>query len=108
MNTTTVCPNCQQWQHPTNDARVADCCHECRKRGFAPAPTSQERYAVAYARRIKADEHLSAVLHAKYGDDAGDMRYRAPETPEIAKAMQAHKDASKAAHDAWLAIEPAI
>ena len=38
----TVCPNCGQWQHPVKDARVADCLHECRKRGFAPMPERQE------------------------------------------------------------------
>lgn len=36
--TLTVCPNCEQWQRPVKDARVADCLHECRKRGFAPMP----------------------------------------------------------------------
>lgn len=64
----------------------------------------------AYQAAIKAheatDTHLSALLTAKYGKRAGDMRYRAPETVEIANAMRANLAASEAQQTAWLATMP--
>ena len=50
-----------------------------------------------------ADSILSALLKAKYGKRAGDMRYRPAETVEIANAMRAKLEASEAQQTAWLA-----
>lgn len=57
------------------------------------------------ARRVQqtACDHLSALLHAKYGKRAGDMRYRPAETREIGEAMTAYLQASEATQTAWLA-----
>lgn len=33
-----VCPNCGQWQHPS-DGQPGDCLHECKRLGFAPIAT---------------------------------------------------------------------
>lgn len=49
-----------------------------------------------------ADDHLSTLLHKAYGRAAGDMRYRAAQTPEIAEAMRAYQLASEARYSAWL------
>ncbi len=51
-----------------------------------------------------ADEALSALLTAKYGKRAGDMRYKPAETVEIAQAMHAYLEASEARQKAWLAL----
>lgn len=40
-----ICPNCDQWQHPRTDG-PADCVNECRRRGFAPSPVPV--YTVAF------------------------------------------------------------
>lgn len=50
-----------------------------------------------------ADSILSALLKAKYGKRAGDMRYRVAETVEIANAMRAKLEASAAQQTLWLA-----
>jgi len=52
----------------------------------------------------QADDALSALLRAKYGKRAGDMRYRPAETVEIAQAMRAYLEASEARQTAWLAL----
>lgn len=63
----------------------------------------------AYQAAIKAhqitDDTLSALLTAKYGKRAGDMRYRPAETMEIAQAMRAKLDASEAQQTLWLAYQ---
>lgn len=61
-----------------------------------------ETYQAAVRAHQKADDALSALLKAKYGKRAGDMRYRASETVEIAQAMRAKLDASEAQQIAWL------
>jgi hypothetical protein len=52
-----------------------------------------------------ADDQLSALLQAKYGKRAGDMRYRPAETVEIANAMRAFLEASERRQTAWLAYQ---
>lgn len=60
-----------------------------------------------YQRAIKthqiADDKLSALLTAKYGKRAGDMRYRPAETVAIADAMKEKLQASEEQQTAWLA-----
>lgn len=50
-----------------------------------------------------ACDALSALLTARYGKRAGDMRYRKPETVEIANAMRVYLEASERRQTAWLA-----
>lgn len=64
-----------------------------------------EAYQAAVQAHKAADVHLSALLTAKYGKRAGDMRYRKPETVEIAEAMRAKLNASEAQQTAWLAYQ---
>jgi hypothetical protein len=52
-----------------------------------------------------ADDKLSALLKAKYGKRAGDMRYRPAETVEIAEAMKTYLQASERRQNAWLAYQ---
>jgi hypothetical protein len=60
-------------------------------------------YQAANRAAQAACNNLSALLRAKYGKRAGDMRYRKPETVEIAEAMRAYLEASEARQAAWLA-----
>jgi len=65
-----------------------------------------EAYQAAIKAAQVADDRLSALLQAKYGDRAGDMRYRylPTESTEIDQAKQVYLDASQARHIAWLAL----
>lgn len=60
-------------------------------------------YQAANRAAQTADDRLSALLQAKYGTRAGDMRYRRAETVEIAEAMRAYLEASEARQNAWMA-----
>jgi len=60
-------------------------------------------YQAAIKAHNAADDYLSKLLTAKYGKRAGDMRYRKPETREIAEAMAAKLAAGEAQQTAWLA-----
>lgn len=60
-------------------------------------------YQAAIKIHQQADVHLTALLKAKYGKRAGDMRYRPAETVEIADAMLAKLAASERQQTAWLA-----
>lgn len=62
-----------------------------------------QAYQAAIKTAQAADDRLSALLRAKYGKRAGDMRYRKAETVEIAKAMREYLQASEARQAAWLA-----
>lgn len=69
---------------------------------------TRETVIRAYQDAIKAqqaaDERLSALLVTQYGKKrASEMRYRRPETVEIAEAMNAKLHASEAQQSAWLA-----
>lgn len=66
-------------------------------------PEIVKTYQAAIRAAQAADDRLSAVLRAQYGKRAGDMRYRKPETVEIADAMRAYYEASEAKQTAWLA-----
>jgi len=65
-----------------------------------------EAYQTATKAAQEADDRLSTLLQAKYGDRAGDMRYRYPptESTEIDQAKQVYLDASQTRHIAWLAL----
>lgn len=65
-------------------------------------PEAIARYQAAIKAHDAADAALSALLHARYGKRAGDMRYRKPETVEIADAMRAKLAAGEAQQKAWL------
>lgn len=60
------------------------------------------RYQAAIKAHQAADDALSTLLRARYGKRAGDMRYRKPETMEIAEAMRAKLEAGEAQQIAWL------
>ena len=62
-------------------------------------------YQAAITEHQTACSHLSALLTAKYGKRAGDMRYRSAETVEIAQAMRAKLEASERQQTAWLAYQ---
>lgn len=69
-------------------------------------PTREDRiraYQDANKVAQSACDALSALLTAKYGKRAGDMRYRKPETVEIAQAMRAKLEADERKQTAWLA-----
>lgn len=64
-----------------------------------------EAYQAATKVAMATDECLSLLLIVKYGKRAGDMRYRAPETTEIADAMQTKLHADAAQQAAWKAYQ---
>lgn len=66
-------------------------------------PEAIRAYSEARLQHQRADDLLSALLTAKYGKRAGDMRYRPAETMEIADAMRIKLAASAAQQTAWLA-----
>lgn len=60
-------------------------------------------FRVAYDAHQAADDRLCVALYDKYGVGGFRMRYRPPETPEIAALMKT-KDTARAMHEeAWLA-----
>lgn len=78
------------------------------ERAMAEPIEKRDVFAIArYQRAIKthqiADDKLSALLTAKYGKWAGDMRYRPAETVAIADAMKEKLQASEEQQTAWLA-----
>lgn len=67
-----------------------------------------DAYQAAIRAHEASDRRLSELLIARYGlKRAGTMRYKAPETREIAEAMHAKLTASEVQLAAWLAtMEP--